>query len=386
MDKFLSVELYGKNDVYEVVLLPLTPYEVLDTLDKLRMTPQDKPEWDICAYLDYDELRNWIGSGSIYELNALCTKLAKLNQQERIAFDGLLKMDKDKGLKIIPMHRLLDLAYSTGQCHVLGGVHTLEQLGRFAAENGFVPTADNLPDAAFEMLDFRRIGEQFMRDEGGIIVMDGYVAQDGDLMQDIWKTLDMLPREPDYTILVEVGVMDTDRSAMLKLPSSQSELEAALDQIEAETWDEVSFRCADCRVPALCDTISIADSIPQVNLAARRLQQMEASDVLTYKALIAARGCSDLTDALCLMETLNDYICSPEFALYDDIARSNIRFLMGDEQAEVLLPYVRLSDYGRALAEHDHMVLTEYGGIERRDGQPIIAQGEQNLSREAMMM
>ena len=88
MDKILTVELSGRNDTYAVAQLPLTPYELLDTLDKLRMTPQDEPEWEILAYHDYAELRDWIGSGSAYELNALCTRFSELNGQERLAFEG----------------------------------------------------------------------------------------------------------------------------------------------------------------------------------------------------------------------------------------------------------------------------------------------------------
>ena len=385
MDKILSVELSGKHDAYAVVKLPLTPYEMLDVLDRLRMTPRDEPKWEICAYHDYAELNGWIGSGSVYELNALCTKLAELNRQERIAFDGLLKMDKDKGLKIIPMHRLLDLAYSTGQCHLLDDVHSLEQLGRFAAKNGFVPQVDALPDAAFEMLDFKRIGEQFMRDEGGIIVKGGYVAQDGDLAQDVWKTLDLTPREPDYTVLLELGVVDTDRRAMLKLPASPSELDAALTRIEAETWDEVSYRCADCRIPALCDVIASADNIADANRAAAHLERLPEQDIPKYKALLGALEITELHDALEVTERLDEYLLEPEHASYEDIARSELRFTLGDEGYETLLPFVNLYQYGKALQEKYRLALTDYDSVERADGQPMLAQ-EQELTQGAMTM
>ena len=384
MDKILTVELSGRNDTYAVAQLPLTPYELLDTLDKLRMTPRDEPEWEILAYHDYAELRDWIGSGSAYELNALCTRFSELNGQERLAFEGLVQMDKDKGLKIIPMHRLLDLAYSTGQCHLLEDVHNLDQLGRFAAENGFVPEAGHLPDEAFELLDFKHIGERFMRDEGGVIVKGGYVAQDGDLARDVWKTLELPPREPDYAVLVELGVMDTDRAALLKLPAPPAELDAALDRVEAETWDEITYRCADCRVPALRDAITLADNIAQANRAALYLQRMTDSELVTCKALLSARGVADLADAINLIDTLGDYVYSPEFASYEDVGRSNIRFLLDGEEADVLLPYVRLTDYGKASAEHDHMILTGYGGIERRDGQPILTQDAEEQKMDGM--
>ncbi len=391
MDKILTVELSGRNDTYAVAQLPLTPYELLDTLDKLRMTPRDEPEWEILAYHDYAELRDWIGSGSAYELNALCTRFSELNGQERLAFEGLVQMDKDKGLKIIPMHRLLDLAYSTGQCHLLEDVHNLDQLGRFAAENGFVPEAGHLPDEAFELLDFKRIGERFMRDEGGVIVKGGYVAQDGDLARDVWKTLELTPREPDYAVLVELGVMDTDRAALLKLPAPPAELDAALDRVEAETWDEITYRCADCRVPALRDAITLADNIAQANRAAVYLARLPEQDVPKYKALISALGITELHDALELTERLDEYLLAPEHTSYEDAARSELRFMLGDEGYETLLPYVNLYQYGKALQEKYRFALTDYGSVERADGQPMLAQdqlktGEMEMTQGVMTM
>ena len=74
MDKIMNVELSGKGDTYATVTLPLTPYEMLDTLDKLRMTPQDEPDWEICGFLAHRELHDWIGNGSIYELNLLAER------------------------------------------------------------------------------------------------------------------------------------------------------------------------------------------------------------------------------------------------------------------------------------------------------------------------
>ena len=184
MNRIMTVELSGNNDTYTNATLPLTPYEMLDALDKLHMTPQDEPEWEICSFHDYRELHNWIGSGTIYELNALCARLSELNAQEHIAFDGLLEVQKEKDSIIIPMHKLLDLAYSTGQCHLLEDVHNTVQLGRFAVENGFVPNVELMSDALFEMLDFEQLGERFMRNEGGVIVKGGYVARTG-----IWRRI-----------------------------------------------------------------------------------------------------------------------------------------------------------------------------------------------------
>ena len=63
--------------------------------------------------------------------------------------------------------QLIDLAYSTDCCHLVEGVVTDAQLGRFCTGNGFVPEAEGLSDKAFELLDFAKIGREFCEAAGG---------------------------------------------------------------------------------------------------------------------------------------------------------------------------------------------------------------------------
>ena len=383
----MTVELSGNDDSYAAVTLPLTPYEMLDTLDKLRMTPEEEPDWEICGFLAHRELHDWIGSGSVYELNALCQKLSELNPQESTVFEGLVEMEKEKDAKIIPMHRLLDLAYSTGQCHLLDDVHNAEQLGRFAAENGFVPEADDLSDKAFELLDFKKIGERFMHGEGGVIVKGGYVAQDGDLAQDVWKTLDLTPRKPDYAILVELIAPDPNDNVKLVLPAPPAELDAAMALTGAKNWSEVPCLCLDCRVPALRDMITDTNSLADANRAAECFNGITGAELPKFKAVLAALDITELHEALDLTLRLDEYLFTPEQTSYEDIAREQLRLIVGEQDAETLLPHVNLYQYGRALQEQYRLALTDYGGIERRDGQPIMAQTreQQTMGRMEMM-
>lgn len=371
MDKIITIELTGKSDTYSVVTLPLTPYELLDTLDKLRMTPQDEPDWEICQHLAHRELHDWIGSGSVYELNALCTKLAELNDQESTVFEGLVEMEKQKGEHIIPMHRLLDLAYSTGQCHLLDEVHSTEQLGRFAAENGFIPEADDLPDKAFKLLDFKKLGEQFMRGEGGVIVRGGYVAQDGDLAQDVWKTLKLTPRKPDYAVLVELIAPEPSDNVTLALPATAEALTKAMTLTNARDLSETPCLCLDCRAPALRDMITDANSLADACRAAESLASLSDAELPKYKALLAAMEIRDLHEAIELSQRLDDYTLSPEQSDYEDIARGQLQFLLGKRELETLLPHVNLYQYGRALQDRHQLALTDYGSVERRDGQTV---------------
>ena len=371
MNKIITIELTGKGDTYSVVTLPLTPYEMLDTLDKLRMTPQDEPDWEICQHLAHRELHDWIGDGSVYELNALCTKLAELNDQESTVFEGLVEMEKEKGQKLIPMYRLLDLAYSTGQCHLLDEVHSTEQLGRFAAENGFIPEADDLPDKAFKLLDFRKLGEQFMRGEGGVIVRGGYVAQDGDLAQDVWKTLALTPRKPDYAVLVELIAPAPSDNVTLALPATAEALTKAMTLTNARDLSETPCLCLDCRAPALRDMITDANSLADACRAAECLASLSDAELPKYKALLAAMEIRDLHEAIELSQRLDDYTLSPEQSDYEDIARGQLLFMLGKRELETLLPHVNLYQYGRALQDRHQLALTDYGSVERRDGQTL---------------
>lgn len=56
------------------------------------------------------------------------------------------------------------------------------QLGRFYAENGFIPELDGISDGVFKMLDFARIGKALRTGEGGVYVSGCYVVRDGGLL------------------------------------------------------------------------------------------------------------------------------------------------------------------------------------------------------------
>ena len=50
-----------------------------------------------------------------------------------------------------------------------------------------------------------------------------------------------------------------------------------------------------------------------------------------------------------------------------------LRVSVDEETLRTLLPHVKLYPYGQALLDQRHSALTDYGLVERRDGQPIQA-------------
>lgn len=88
------------------------------------------------------------------ELNLLAEKLASLEPVQEAAFEGLVRMDLDKGMTELPLCRLVDLANSADCCHVAPGIGNDEQLGHFYVDNDFPVIPPGLPEEVYEVLDY----------------------------------------------------------------------------------------------------------------------------------------------------------------------------------------------------------------------------------------
>ena len=193
-----------ESDAYAKIDLPAQPWELLDALDKLHLQRDDRQYMEIDHYYDFEELAAVLRDQevSLTELNDMAERLTRLNDMQRTALQGLIQMEKAKEESGISVGRLRDLTESVNGCHVVQEASNDRQLGRFYAENGFVPEVEGLPDEVFELLNFEAIGRRAREEEGGVFTTGGYVLQNSDL-----KQAPPLPSEvaqPDYMILLEV--------------------------------------------------------------------------------------------------------------------------------------------------------------------------------------
>lgn len=115
------------------------------------------------------------------ELNLLANKLADLQALQETAFEGLVRMDLDKGTTELPLCRLIDLVNSADCCHVAPGVGNDEQLGHFYVDNDFPVIPPGLPEEVYAVLDYAAIGRKARMEEGGVFTSEGYVVQHTDL-------------------------------------------------------------------------------------------------------------------------------------------------------------------------------------------------------------
>lgn len=368
MGNVFTVETKGKRDVWLEVNLPLTPCGMLDLLDKEGLTPAESPMGQICDSKISRTLKQVLGNDhyNLYELNVLAGKLAVMSDAQLVALDGLVKMEKEKMEGPIPLGKLIDLSHSVDCCHVVPEVSNDDQLGRFYAENGFLPETEGLPEALFEILDYEFLGRRARVNEGGVFTDGGYVMRDGEL-NEVFASLDLKPRKPEHAILLEAST--GDHVAQLPLPNSPQAMDAILDIIGAKDWGDVSLRCLDCRAPTLIPAIGDGDNIAHINRLAGMLEHMDDKQLTKFKAVLDATEDFSVLGATHIATTLDDYLFTPQYLTAEDMAKDYIRSSMGEPAATQLYPFVQLAQYGQALMEDEECALTDYGMVSREDGQ-----------------
>ena len=361
------------------ISLPAAPYELLDVQERLRAANAS----EVTVQITYSHTSKYLNllpieHGGLYEVNALAEKMSSFEDWQQEAFDGLVKADAFKSDKPVPISRLIDFAYSSECCHVLGGITTHKELGEFLVDNELWGDTEEMPEDILAKLDYTAIGRESRLSQGGVFTDNSYVEQHSELVE-AHKTLDYTPKIPDYTMLLKVSVADCDgeMSTPLKLPATGETLNKVLDQIGAGNWQETRFECIDCKAPMLSKLIDNDAGIAEVNQLAETLSQMPQKQLTEYKAILEAVEPSDFDSAVHLIERMDEYLVSLQYETLEDIARDELNFIADPAPVEVIIPHLDLEGYGAALVKGLNAELTDYGMVERQDRQPVQTPEEQ---------
>ena len=147
--------------------LPASPWELHDTMDKVQLQENEELYLEIDDYYDFEYLAPHLDGAdiSLNELNDLAGQLAALDEVQGIAFEGLFSIEMQKKIStnggIITLQDLRNLAASAKtDCYHIVDAADDAALGRFYAENDFIPELDGVSDSVFKMLDFAGIGDR----------------------------------------------------------------------------------------------------------------------------------------------------------------------------------------------------------------------------------
>ena len=362
------------NHNYAELELPAAPWELLDALDKLRLSEGQEPYWQVEDMGRYDFLEPHLDKCGLYQFNALAEQLSTFNEADAIAFEGLVQMESDKLHQEnggeLTIQRMLDLAYSVDCCHVVPEVRDDAALGKFYVENDFLPELEKVPDKVLEMLDYAKIGRTMRQGEQSVITPHGYVMQESELRQ-APPNLGRPPRKPPYMIYF-LCVSDV-RAVKLYLPAKQAELDAVLDCMEVDSWREVRLEERDAAMPEMWRFTDMAyDGMEQINRFAQCLEELDRNnELIKFKAVAGQLDISGLDDAFALAEHLSEYALEPGIHSLEELARDELSVIVSDPDRDLLTRHLNMEAYGADLLWRDQGLFSDYGYICRPDGQPL---------------
>lgn len=375
----------AKNDTpysaaYAKLELPASPWELWDAMEKVRLQTDDILYMEIEDYYAFEYLSPHLDGLeiSLNELNDLAAQFAALDEVQEIAFEGLFSMEVQRKVNanggVITLQDLRDLAVSakTDCYHVVDAADDA-QLGRFYAENEFIPELDGVSDAVFKMLDFAGIGRMMRCSENGVFVGNLYVLQDGELTTapPVQKTL---PEKPGYLFRLTLGLhpdIGDAHTVTLDLPAAEAELLDAQEQLGVEGWEGVTVIDYDGIIPYAAEFTDLPMELEEFNAFTKAARDIPRAEVPKLKALLEQFKVQDIETAMLLTEHLADYILMPNLSSPQEAAIDELNFTMDAHSAELLLPHVNLFTYGNEIIKDDNAALTSYGLLHREDYQPM---------------
>ena len=381
---YLAKEGNPNSDACAKLDLPASPWELWDALDKVRLQKDDILYMEIEDYYAFEYLAPHLDGLeiSLNELNDLAAQLAALDEVQGIAFEGMFSIEVQKKVNanggVITLQDLRDLAVSAGGdcCHVVDAADDA-QLGRFYAENGFIPELDGISDGVFEMLDFAGIGRMMRCSENGVFVNSLYVLRDGELTTAPPCAKD-LPEKPGYLFRLTLGLhpdIGDDRTVTLILPAAEAELLDAQAQLGTEGWEGVAVIDYDGIIPYAAEFTDLPMELDEFNVLAAAVRDMPSPEkqLPKLKALLKQFEVQDIATAISLTECLDDYVLTPEISSPQETAIDQLHFMTDDHSVELLISHVNLYAYGCDLIREDNAVLSPYGLLHRADYQPMLS-------------
>ncbi len=393
---YLAKEGNPNSDAYAKLNLPASLWELWDAMEKVRLKDDEALYMEIDDYYAFEYLSPHLDGLdiSLNELNDLAALLSVLDEVQEVAFEGLFSIEVQRKVNanggVITLQDMRDLAVSakTDCYHVVDAADDA-QLGRFYAENGFIPELDGISDGVFEMLDFAGIGRMMRCSENGVFVGSLYVLRDGELTTapPVQKTL---TEKPGYLFRLTLGLhpdIGGNRTTELDIPASEEALAAAQEQLGTLNWENTVVLNYDGILPNAAFFADLPTELEAFNEFAKAVQDIPFPEkqLPKLKALLKQFEVQDIETAMGLTEHLDDYVLTPEISSPQETAIDQLHFMTDDHSVELLLSHVNLYAYGCELIREDNAVLSPYGLLHRADYQPMLSPMQETQKMEMKM-
>lgn len=371
---------------------PVSQYEMMDAFEQIHTKSPGDVYWQVDEFYCFDYLAPHLDeSMSIFEFNSLTEQLSKLDSYQETALEGLLQMQVKNHMQensgIITVPELMMLAHNVDHCHVLADVHTDTELGKFCADNDFLPELTALPDSVYALLDYAKIGKQMRESEAGAFTPHGYVVRTEEL-----QPLPDYEPQRDINYMIRLTLMNHEneqKTAVLDLPATEERLLEVQKELDAPEWYDAQFTGCDAIVPQLNTLLTDVEDIPRINELAHSLQELKVSGQLTkFKAVVGATQCESLDDVFDRIEKLPQYCFETKIRDKDALVRDELEFVLGGKDADLIYKHLNCEAYAEDVLKQYGAEITPYGMVNRADFGPLhepIPKQHQEQTQEPQM-
>ena len=371
---------------------PVSQYEMMDAFEQIHTKSPDDVYWQVDEFYCFDYLAPHLDeSMSIFEFNSLTEQLSKLDERQETALEGLLQMQVKNHMQensgIITVPELMMLAHNVDHCHVLADVHTDTELGKFCADNDFLPELTALPDSVYALLDYAKIGKQMREDEAGVFTPHGYVVR----TEELQPLSDYKPQR-DINYMIRLTLMNHEneqKTAVLDLPATEQRLLEVQEELDAPEWYDAQFTGCDAIAPQLNSMLTDVEDLPRINELAQSLQELKAGGQLTkFKAVVGATQCESLDDVFDRIEKLPQYCFETKIRDSDALVRDELEFVLGGKDADLIYKHLNREAYAEDVLKQYGAEITPYGMVNREDFGPLhepIPEQQQEQTQEPQM-
>ena len=371
---------------------PVSRYEMMDAFEQIHTKSPGDVYWQVDEFYCFDYLAPHLDENmSIFEFNTLAQQLSKMDEWQETALAGLLQMQVNKHMQenggIITVPELMMLASNVDRCQVLADIHTDEALGKFYVENGFREDLDALPDSAYALLDYAKIGKQMREDEAGTFTPHGYVVRTEEL-----QPLPDYEPQRDINYMIRLALMNHEneqRTAVLDLPATEQRMQEVQKELDALEWFDAQFTGCDAIAPQLNSMLTDVEDLPRINELAQSLQELKAGGQLTkFKAVVSATQCETLDDVFDRIEKLPQYCFETKIRDKDALVRDELEFVLGGKDADLIYKHLNCEAYAEDVLMQYGAEITPYGMVNRADFGPLhepIPEQQQEQAQEPQM-
>ena len=371
---------------------PVSRYEMIDAFEQIHTKSPGDVYWQVDEFYCFDYLAPHLDeSMSIFEFNSLTEQLSKLDERQETALEGLLQMQVKNHMQensgIITVPELMMLAHNVDHCHVLADVHTDTELGKFCADNDFLPELTALPDSVYALLDYAKIGKQMREGESGVFTPHGYVVRTEEL-----QPLPEHEPQREISYMIRLTLMNHEneqKTAVLDLPATEQRMLEVQEELDAPEWFDAQFTGCDAIAPQLNTLLTDVEDLPRINELAKSLQELKANGQLTkFKAVVSATQCESLDDVFDRLEKLPQYCFETKICDKDALVRDELEFVLGGRDADLIYKHLNREAYAEDVLKQYGAEITPYGMVNRADFGPLhepISEQQQEQTQEPQM-